>query len=73
MTVNQLILLLDLYRGGDEKRHLGTMRNDLNALIREGLVQRKHYDGTLRGFDLTPKGSRLVKVMQEIGTCLITV
>lgn len=70
MTANELILLLDIYRGADRKRHLGTMEKDLSSLMRQGLVMRKNYDGTLQGFNVTKKGDRLVKVLKEMSACL---
>jgi len=38
LTVNQLILLLDIYRGYEAIRHPGTLRTDLRMLKRANLI-----------------------------------
>lgn len=52
-TANQLILLLQIYRGSfGEEAHPGTLNNDLVFLRREGFIkesERKSYDVTTAG------------------------
>jgi len=38
LTVNQIILLLDIYRGTDTQNSIGTYNKDLNTLIGMGYV-----------------------------------
>ena len=40
MTVNQTVVLLDIYRGGfDPATHAGTVREDVACLRKRGLVR----------------------------------
>jgi len=38
MTANQVIVLLDIRRGFDKSRHLGTVDEDVKMLLKAGLV-----------------------------------
>lgn len=58
LTCNQLMVLLDIYRGNYEpSRHVGTVSADLQKLMSNGLVT------DLRGLRVLSKGEERVKEM----------
>lgn len=58
MTCNQLIVLLDCYRGFDRSRHMGTVDRDCAVLVRSGLIERSDTVSSFE-FRLTEAGTEL--------------
>ena len=57
LTCNQAMVLLDVYRGTfDRSRHMGSVEDDIEKLIRNGLV-------TGRKPRILPRGEERVKAM----------
>ena len=60
MTTNQLMMLLDIYRGTfDGSRHMGTVNEDINTLASRGLF--KNEIG-----ELSKKGKNLVETLLRV-------
>ena len=56
LTVNQLMLLLDIYRGTDTQKEIGTRMNDIKQLLVLGLIN--------PGIAITARGSAVVKILK---------
>jgi predicted transcriptional regulator len=61
MTANQVIVLLDVSRGFDKSRHLGTVDEDVKKLLKENLIK----EGGGFTYELTWKGKAVVDRILE--------
>jgi hypothetical protein len=64
MTANQVIVLLDVSRGFDAERHLGTLREDVVFLKNADLI-RDRLDVQAFKYKLTARGESLVERLLE--------
>lgn len=64
MTVNQIILLLDIHRGTNTQSKLGTYVEDLNVLINKKLIEVNLV--TPKDFQTTEEGESSVKIIKAI-------
>jgi hypothetical protein len=64
MTANQVIVLLDIKRGFNKSRHLGTVDEDVKMLLKEGLIK----EGASFPYELTETGEVLTeKILERAG------
>ena len=69
MTCNQLIVLLDIHRGFNVKRHMGTLERDLVLLKVHGFITESSEDNFY--YQVTDKGERFCNLLKEQGSLLI--
>jgi hypothetical protein len=62
LTVNQIMVLMDVCRGSNTQQKWGTYSNDLSVLRRAELI--RYVEGKLPSWELTEAGARLVRFMK---------
>jgi hypothetical protein len=70
LTVNQLMVFLDICRGTYTQRIIGTYKDDVRKLVAEGLIEfgetRSVSGPNIKGHVLTGKGNELVKFLTHL-------
>ncbi len=57
LTINQIILLLDIYRGTDTQLQIGTRMKDIEKLFKLGLINKE--------IEITEQGNELSENMRQ--------
>jgi DNA-binding HxlR family transcriptional regulator len=67
MTINQIIVLLDVFRGFNKLGHTNTLEGDLEFLEKEGFIYEDNMLYPERGsWSLTDKGNALAETIYAV-------
>lgn len=64
LTLNQIILLLDIHRGADTQKGMYTYRSDIEALYSHHLLISRDIDSP----KVSLKGERAIKLLRDIAS-----